>query len=175
MPSRTGSKTFPSTHPRSGATTAPAKAPWASAVAECRPQLEAWVAVESLRPQQVASAAVECRWPQQAASAAVECRWPQQAASAVVETPVSVEAEELPEATQESRVVDRTPRVSRYSGSLFRQPLLLASCPNLGLVGIAQNAQQKQGIQTHSYQTVNGPFAQNERESTRTSALNKYP
>jgi Uma2 family endonuclease len=108
------------------------------------------------------------------ASAVAECRWPQQEAWAAVESPVSVEAAELPEA-QESRVVDRTPQVSRYSGSLFRQPLLLASCPNPGLVGIAQNAQQKQGIQTHSFQTVNGPFARIEHESTGTSALNKYP
>jgi hypothetical protein len=76
-----------------------------------------------------------------------------------VESPAWAEAEVLPAPTQESQVVDRTPQVSRYSGSLFRQPLLLASCPVPGSVGIVQNTQQKQEIQTHSLRSVNGPFA----------------
>ena len=91
-------------------------------------------------------------------ASAVESYRPQQEALAAVESPASAGSEELP-AAQESRAVDRTPQVSRYSGSLFRQPLLLASCPVPGSVGVVQNTQQKQEIQTHSVRPVNGPFA----------------
>ena len=120
MPSRTGSRTSPSGHPRSGATTAPEQAPWASAEAEFR-QL-------------------------------------QQGASGAVELPASVDAGVLPAEGPEPEVVVRVPQVSRYSGSLFRQPLLLTSCPNPGSVGVVQNTQQKQEIQTHRVRAVNGPF-----------------
>ena len=46
-------------------------------------------------------------------------------------------------------------------------------CPVPGSVGMVQNTQQKQGIQTHSLRPVNGPFELEQRESTSTSALNK--
>jgi hypothetical protein len=142
------------------------------AAEEChRPQQEAWAVEECHRAQQEVLAAEECHRAQQEAWAAEASHRPQQEALVVeashrpqqealvfLESPASVAAE-LPVAVQESRVVDRTPQVSRYSGSLFRQPLFLASCPVPGSVGVVQNTQQKQGIQTHSLRPVNGPFA----------------
>jgi len=77
------------------------------------------------RPLQEALVVEEFRQPREALVAVVSHR-PQQEAWAVV-PPAWLETEELPAARQESQVVDRTPLVSRYSGSLFRQPLLLAS------------------------------------------------
>ena len=93
---------------------APEEAPWASAVADAH------------RRQQEALEVEEFRQPREALVAVVSHR-PQQEASAAVVSPAWLETEELPAARQESQVVDRTPLVSRYSGSLFRQPLLLAS------------------------------------------------
>jgi len=133
---------------------------------------EALAAVESRQLPQEALAAVESRQPPQEALVGVESHWRPLEVSAESEAPALAESEVLP-AAQESQVVDRTPQVSRYSGSLFRQPLLLASCPVPGSVGVVQNTQQKQEIQTHSLRSVNGPFALYEQEYTSTSALNK--
>jgi hypothetical protein len=121
-----------------------------------RRQQEASAVEESHRGQQGASA--ESHRGQQEASAVEGSHPPQQEALVVPESPVSAEPE-FPVAAQESRAVDRTPQVSRYSGSLFRQPLFLSSCPVPGLVGVVRNTQQKQEIQTHSLRSVNGPFA----------------
>ena len=58
-----------------------------------------------------------------------------QEVSEVAELPVLVVA-----GAAESGVVDPVPQASRYSDSLFRQPLLLSFFVlNLRLVGVAQN------------------------------------
>lgn len=132
MPSRTGFRTSPLSRPRSGATTAPAQAPWASAAGDARPG-------------------------QQGASAAAEFLRQQLEVSGAVELPASEVAAESG-AMPESEAADRSPQASRYSGSLFRQPRLLTSCPNSWSVGVVQNTPQKQGIQTHTARPVNGPF-----------------
>jgi len=134
----------------------------ASAVEDVRPLPQEVWAAEGFHPRPAASAAVEFH-PLPEPLAVAELHRPQPEALAVVESPASSEVEELPAATEESLVVDRTPQVSRYSGSLFRQPLLLVSCPVPGSVGVVQNIQQKQEIQTHSLRSVNGPFTRRAR------------
>lgn len=59
---------------------------------------------------------------------AVEFLRQQQEVSEAVELPASEVALESG-AMPESEAADRAPQVSRYSGSLFRQPRLLTSCP----------------------------------------------
>jgi len=100
----------------------------ASVAAVCHRLLqEASVAVECRRLPQEASVEAECHRLLQEVSEAERHRLLQEAMPAV-EWPAWIPPEELP-AALESQAVDRTPQVSRYSGSLFRQPLLLASCP----------------------------------------------
>jgi len=77
---------------------------------------------DARRLQPEASVVAEFRQPQAASAAAESCPQ-QQEALAALELPALAESEELPVSTQESRAVDRTPQVSPYSGSLFRQPL----------------------------------------------------
>ena len=102
--SQTASQTSPSTHPQPGGTKAPEPDLWVSQEAESRRQQRAaWVA-EALQ-------------------------------ALVVETPkslpqqqVALKVEVLPALVveAESEVVDRAPQASRYSDSLFRQPLLFS-------------------------------------------------
>ena len=102
--SQTASQTSPSTHPQPGETRAPKPDLSVSQEAESRRQQRAAWAVEVLPALLVAPESL----PQQQAAWAVEVL----PALAVVEA--------------ESEVVDRAPQASRYSDSLFRQPLLFS-------------------------------------------------
>ena len=106
----------------------------------------------------------------QAVSEAEAFPLPQPVASEVVALPVLAELAEL--VLAELEVANPAPQASRYSDSLFRQPRLISFFVlNLGLAGVVQHTQQKQGIQTHASRPVNGPFAFSfsrfERESLR--------
>ena len=119
--SRTGSRTFPSTHQRWDVTTAREAALWALVAAGPHlphPEVSEVVAV-SRRPQPGASEVVEL-------PASVALPVP-------VVLPVAVEspiAGELPVPVElqveELEIVEQAPQASRDSDSLFRQPLLLS-------------------------------------------------
>ena len=126
--SQTASQTSPSTHPQPGVTRAPEPDPWVSREAESRrQQLVAW-AVEVLpalvvetpepRPQQ------QVAWEAEVLPVLVvetPKSLPQQQVAWVVEALPALVVMEA-----ESEVVDQAPQASRYSDSLFRQPLLFS-------------------------------------------------
>ena len=126
--SQTASQTSPSTHPQSGGTRAPEPDLWVSREAESRRQQRAAWAAEVLpalleapesRRRQPVAWAVEVL-PALAMMEAPQSRRQQPVAWAVEVLPALLVVE------AESEVVDRAPQASRYSDSLFRQPLLFS-------------------------------------------------